>query len=152
MAIQFKGLNDMRCPVCLLEWNKLAMQAVGIKVCPQCKTSIPALEIANDGYIKANWQDLRVLAIYAKRWAQVFNLKKQGDRDALQALDNILVNIQRFKPKNAIDLVPPHDDVIIGVIERHENPPMVQIVKEVTDHKAGKDSNGNITSPYFYKG
>lgn len=151
MNVQYFGHNDMRCPVCLLEWNKQALKQVGVNVCPQCKTSIPALEIANDGYIKANWQDLRVLAIYAKRWAQVFDLKKKGDRDAFQALDNILRKIQSYKPKNAIDLVPQHDDVVIGVMHRADEPPMIQFLEEVKEPKQGKDDKGNIISPYFYK-
>lgn len=98
--------NDLRCPVCQATWNQEALMRIGIKGCPHCKTVIEPLLISQDGYIKVNWQDLRVLAIYAWRWTQVFDTRKKGDVDAIIAFQNILDALAKYQPKDGAPIIP----------------------------------------------
>ena len=158
MAV-FKGKNDLRCPVCLLEWNLAAMQAAGVIGCPSCHTKIQPLKISEDGYIKINWQDLRVLAIYAQRWSITFDLQNGGNRDALRALQNILNNLRNYQPRNAQPLTPPFDAIIVkggppmrgAPIDLFEGELVVDEFTHVTADMLKPDHTGMIPSPFFKK-
>ena len=127
MTIQ--GKNDTRCPVCLAEFNREAVRVAGYKDCPHCHTVIPPMQIRDDGYVKMNWQDIRVLAIYAQRWAIRLDTTKKGNMHAMQALSNILGHLERYRPK----------DGKTHILMAHEIDP-----KELS-------KKGSIPSPYFKK-
>ncbi len=55
----------------------------------------------HDGYIKVNWQEMRVLVIYAKRWAMAFDLANRTNQDAVKALNNIVLHLEQYQPKGA---------------------------------------------------
>lgn len=146
----YEEKNDLRCPVCLQEWNEKIMAKAKITACPRCSTTIPPMRIRDDGYVKVNWQDMRVLVIYAQRWAQLFDTSKKGNRDALEALKNITKKVEESKPKEGQELSP-KEAPIIGKMST--NTPQVQ-TKEITPMEALKkirDKGGNIESPYFRK-
>lgn len=150
----FKGKNDLRCPVCLFEFNLAAMMAAGVRGCPSCKTSLQPLKISEDGYIKVNWQDLRVLAIYAQRWSITFDLANGGNRDALKALQNIIANLKRFEPKGAQPLVPTFDAIMIERRGPELRMPSSGDNFEVVDFPPNvwkPDHTGMIPSPFFKK-
>ncbi len=107
--------NEVRCAVCLKEF--LLKKT---KECPNCKTEIHPLLIKEDGYIKINWQDMRVLSTYAVRWATCFDLTKKGNADAAKALSNILVNIKNFRPTGAEKLVDENDKIVERNMENQE--------------------------------
>ncbi len=141
--------SDLRCPVCLCEYSFIAMANSGIKQCPSCNTVIQPQQMKFDGYVKMNWQDLRTLAVYAKRWSRIFDLSKKGDMDAARALENILANVRQYRPAGAEALVPSSDESNkplrkvdvkkIGEIGIGDNMPI--------DLKPGAD--GKIVSPFF---
>lgn len=143
--------NDLRCPVCLCEYNFKALAHQGIKQCPSCKTVLQPLLKRHDGYIQVNWQDMRTLAIYALRWSKIFDMNKQGDKDAHKALHNIISNLARFQPQGAPQIVPEKDAVYEGM-KRLE-------VQKLGDIGEGdnmkmpfkKDASGHIISPFFRK-
>ena len=154
----YPGKNDLRCPVCLAEFNQAAMQAAGVKGCPNCHTTLQPVLIAHDGYIKINWQDLRVLAIYAQRWSITFDLTNGGNRDSLKALQNIINKLRAYEPKGGPPLVPPMDAVIInrtpggGIsIPMPERPPLVAIDEKTITLEALKPDprTGLIPSPFY---
>lgn len=89
------------------------------------------MKIAEDGYIHVNWQDIRVLAIFAQRWIETFPPSK-GNDDAKTAVRNIVQRLYRFKPPTGYDL-----------------DPMMQLpgVQEAIDDRKIK----GMQSPYFKK-
>lgn len=152
MVVLFHGKNDKRCPVCLCEWNEAVLTKAGIKQCPNCKTIIAPMNISEDGYIRINWQDMRVLAVYAKRWSSMFDLSNKGNRDAIQALVHILYKIEGFRPKTAKPLTPIEDDIVIAKIKNQKGVPLVQIAVDRSNKaQEEKDATGSILSPYFKK-
>lgn len=133
-------IKELRCQVCLQEYDRKHQRKLG--VCPFCGTHLAAMLTADDGYIRINWQQLRVLAIYAKRWTAHFDLGKRGNKDAVQALENILHHLTQYRPKDGETLLLP---------EAQENVP------KLTEAAAGAEPlaaqpDGSIPSPYFRKG
>jgi hypothetical protein len=147
--------NDMRCPVCLLEFNSEEMKRAGVRGCAKCHTSIPPIYLAHDGYVKVNWQDLRVLAIYAQRWSIGFDLRNKGNQDALKALENIINHLRQYKPKNAAPIVPLVDVVRVRGDAEHDvkNIPIqfnihIPLPKR---YEWKPDHTGFIPSPFYQK-
>lgn len=142
--------NDLRCPVCLHEFNGKAMMKLGIKGCPVCKTVLQPLVMRQDGYIRVNWQDMRTLAIYAKRWSKIFDLRNKGDRDATAALKNIFIKLEKFRPVGAESLVPKRDP-ISDSLKRVEvsKGGAINIGDNITQDTFKRDQDGNIPSPFF---
>jgi len=97
------GKNDIRCSVCLREFNTAQLKSEGLfnGTCPICGTGIKPHKMAEDGYVKVNWQELRVLAIYARRWADTFDRRPLGNLQAITVLENILKRLERYKPPGA---------------------------------------------------
>lgn len=143
---------DYRCPVCLSEYDLKAFAASGVKQCPACKTILQPLLVKQDGYVKANWQDLRTLAIYASRWARIFDLNRKGDQDALQALDNVLRGLQRYCPPGAEPIVPIHDAVREGV-RRVEVQQLgaINTGDNIIPISLKPNKDGKIVSPFYKK-
>jgi hypothetical protein len=100
------GKKDIRCAVCLGEFFSEEMIEKKVDTCPTCGTTIKPVKISQDGYIKVNWQDVRVLAIYSQRWAKGFNLDTKGNVDSKIALDNIINKLKAYKPTDGGDLDP----------------------------------------------
>lgn len=88
--------DDVRCCVCLSEFALIELQKAKLKECPVCKTRIPLIKVKHDMDVRVNWQDIRMLAIYAQRWAAGFD--QDGDKHALFALQNILTKLAKYKP------------------------------------------------------
>lgn len=97
----------------------------GVNRCPNCGTVIPPYLIAQDILIAINWQSLRILATYSKRWITQFDLRKRGNRDMVQALENIIHYLGHHRPPNALPIVDPEQYQAI--------------------------SNSPVVSPYFQK-
>lgn len=134
--------HDQRCPVCLSEFNSQEMRQAGFKSCPVCKTTLQPLTISHDGYIRINWQDMRVLAIYARRWSMGFDLTKKGNRDAIQALENIIANLSKYKPNMSEPIVPAVDAFIVGNMQAEYNLDNVPL-------NLKPDHTGMIPSPFY---
>ena len=145
-----EGDNDCRCAVCLAEFRAINYQKTN--TCPLCHTIVPPLQMAHDGYVKLNWQDLRVLAIYAQRWSTHFDLNKKGNQDALRALNNIIQSLRHYQPEGAPPIVPSTDVVILEGSIRPK-PPKKASPEIGFDEKAEikPDANGNIPSPFYKK-
>lgn len=137
--------NDIRCPVCLSEWNLADVTAQGHKNCPQCHTPIMPMKISEDGYVKLNWQDVRVLAQYARRWTVFFDRKNKSDVDAIIALNHIVAKLQMCMPKDALPLFPQHEVI---EIKQGRPPDMLDETKPI---ELTPDATGNIPSPFIRK-
>ena len=103
MQVNFKP--DSRCPICGTLFNKYFTEKAGTEGCPMCKTMIPMLKVNQDGYIKINWADLRMLAVYAQRWARRFDMTKKGNFDSVRRLENVILTLEHFKPQGADSLI-----------------------------------------------
>lgn len=156
----FGRKKDMRCAVCTAEFRADELKLAGVKACPNCGSTMAPLKVSQDGYIKINWQDLRTLAIYAKRWSGVFPTNSKGNRDALLALQVILKALEKYRPKDAMPLVPIDDVVVVTPIGRNQKIQLPPIAMEgrMEDQFDGdaplvweKDSMGRIKSPFFRK-
>lgn len=152
-----EGNNDTRCPVCSAEWIQSDMMKIGVKGCPHCGTTAQLLNKKHDGYIKINWQDLRVLAIYAERWSSMFDMSIKGNQDAVKALQKILENLRTYRPKDGAPLTIPLTPIVIvhkhPPHEHHEcqEPPRVHIAFDETKRNLKPDGTGNIPSPFYRK-
>ena len=140
--------NNLRCPLCLAEFNHEAIRG---GICPHCKESVKPLAMEHDGYIQVNWQDMRMLAIYANRWAAGFE-DTHGNRMAKRALLNIFNKLQRFQPPNAQPLLPPVDPVIEEMFQRiqaERKKIKIEPLPETGEIKLTPDEKGNIVSPFY---
>ncbi len=140
--------NDCRCAVCLTEYKASEhahTDAVRLKRCPFCKTQIPPLKLSSDGYVKVNWQDLRVLCIYALRWSTNFNLAHKANQDALTALHNIIHAFEKYQPKGELTIVP---EIDVVVIDAHRQIGEI-VFEDGTELK--KDKDGKYPSPFYKK-
>lgn len=145
--------NDMRCPVCQAEWNLEETMKAGNKSCPNCHTMLQPLKMIHDGYIKANWQDLRVLAIYARRWAAMFD-DTPGNQHAILALEVIIDNLKKHRPKDSLPLLPDNEVIFIGKVEGPKALPKPSEI-EYDNTRAftlKPDGEGKIVSPFYRKG
>lgn len=97
--------NDIRCPVCLKEFNLYRLKEAGYKTCPNCKSNIPPLFLVHDIIVKLNWQDLRILATYSKRWVTQFDMTIRGNQDMVKALENILNKLMPYQPAGTLPVV-----------------------------------------------
>lgn len=95
--------NDIRCPLCAAEYNA---QDIRGPACPNCGTQTPVMRVIDDIYVKLNWQEMRILTIYAQRWMQTFDLNHRGNIDAAKVLDRIVQSLHKFRPDGGGDLNP----------------------------------------------
>lgn len=100
-----KNNNDIRCPVCYVEFNEWAIKQEGHKVCPNCKSTVTPLLKSQDGYVYVNWGQLRIMATYAKRWTTLIDIRKKGNWDMVQALDVFIKSLGFYKPNGALQLI-----------------------------------------------
>lgn len=92
--------------VCQSEFELAVLKERNEQTCPTCKTRMRPMRIANDGYIKINWEEIRLMAIYAQRWTEKFDKTNQGNMDYIKALNNIVSKIQLYQPKTSMSLDP----------------------------------------------
>lgn len=151
--------RDTRCSVCYAEWNEAELKKAGVIGCPHCKTRVQTMKISHDGFIQINWQDLRVLAIYATRWMSLHD-KEQNlyNREADVALANILNKLSRYRPKDGATIVP---DIDVGKVPIE----IVQMIRNIGKPKQEKpefdfninnqdlkpNEEGKIPSPFIKK-
>jgi len=69
------GIN-FRCIRC--EYRPKDGEAEGLTQCPQCGTRATPLADSEDVTIEINWHELRILGIFAERWAQEIKDEEQG--------------------------------------------------------------------------
>lgn len=99
--------NDIRCPQCGWQGNlHIAQTVMKATQCPNCGTKHPPLKLAEDGLIKTNWQDMRILCIYAQRFGAIFDQGIPGNRIAIEILNRIVKEMARYQPPNAPNLDP----------------------------------------------
>ena len=98
--------NDIRCMVCRSEFVEDVLKQNKEQTCPICKTSIKPMRIQNDGFIKVNWEEIRLVSIYAQRWAEKFDKTNPANMEYLRALRNIIDRIQLYIPRGARNLDP----------------------------------------------
>ncbi len=149
--MQFRK-NDFRCPVCLVEFSMPTPKEESSAGCPFCKTILRPMLTRHDGYVNINWQDLRTLAIYSKRWASLFDLAKKGDQDSRKALENIIDKLKKFRPVDAELLTPERDQIADSMRRVEPDTGMIHIPDNnvnLADMKP--DEKGNIVSPFFRK-
>ncbi len=96
--------SDIRCPVCNREYNAHELHIRKVMACPNCGTNQPAVHLAEDVWIKINWAELRVLAIYAQRWAATFDLNNGGNKLHVDTLKRIIQDLYAFRPAESRDL------------------------------------------------
>jgi len=91
--------NDIRCVLCGYEFNLQSIIATQkTKGCPNCGVHETALKIKDDQNIRMNWQEVRVLAIYAQRWASTFDISNPGNKTAVGILNRIVSDLERYRP------------------------------------------------------
>lgn len=89
-----------------------------ITCCPVCGTECKPQVTIQDIQINVNWDSLRILSTYAFQWMIRVNKnpikgKEKLNQDATRALENILVALGKFQPKDSLPLV---DKKILMVI------------------------------------
>ena len=102
--MELKKNNDIRCVVCGAEFNDYELKKLHIKDCPNCHTQLNPMLISQDGYIKINWQELRVLVAYASRWITRFDTKIKGNEDMIKALGSTIAKLEKYRPKTGVPL------------------------------------------------
>lgn len=131
---------ELMCQVCLHEYDVAHQKVLG--VCPFCGTKLEPMVNAQAGYIRIHWQQLRVLAIYAQRWTMHFDTGKRGNRDAVQALKNIINHLSQFRPRGAEPIVPPEEVQVQTTLAKTADAP----------ENLEREPDGSVKSPYFEKG
>ena len=104
--------NDIRCPVCLKEFFHGDITEEG-KPCPNCKSRTGFEILEHDGYIKINWQQLRVLVAYSSRWLRQFDPNKQGNPDAVKAFNNLVERLKQYQPEGGLPIIVDEDEAKI---------------------------------------
>lgn len=99
-------INDIRCPQCGWQGNFAFAVEMKTQRCPNCGTVHPPLKLAEDGLIKTNWQDIRILCIYAQRFAATFDQGIPGNKIAIEILNRIIKEMARYQPPNGLNLDP----------------------------------------------
>lgn len=107
-----KNNNDIRCVVCHFETTTQKIKQASTTKCPNCGTEVPPMHIVHDITLNINWQELRILATYSKRWIAQFDLKKRGNRDMVQALENIIHLLSHYRPLRTLPIVDPNKEAI----------------------------------------
>lgn len=92
------GAIAARCTRCGGEFTK--DQMVGAKCCPACGTRGVPCDPANDVQVTINWHELRVLCMWAERWAERCDLDGSYDRAhtgerAIEVVHTIAARLQR---------------------------------------------------------
>lgn len=90
------------------------------------------MKISEDTYIALNWQEVRILAIYAQRWVATFNQNNKGNVDAGTIVNRIVGVLSKQMPAGA--------DNLNAMIVEDPN-----VAEDIKVRKLG------VRSPYFRK-
>lgn len=144
----WKKKKEWRCAVCTAEYFT---NPTGNIACQNCGTKIPPLRVAHDVTVKANWQDLRVLAIYAKRWSHIIPADTKANRQALEALNVVLKSLEKYQPKGAEELNIKNEVVRIDFGPLKGEKKQLAPLPELAGGPWQKDTLGRILSPFYKK-
>jgi hypothetical protein len=86
-----KDPKIVRCIVCESEFSGKEIE--GVDRCPNCGDDSVPCSIDQDTTIKINWQELRILAVWAVNWAEL----RCGTRDQ-ECIHKIVDRLQLQKP------------------------------------------------------
>lgn len=126
--------DEYRCAVCSGELSiDRRMKDLSHFICPLCGAQVQPYRADLIVDLKISWSELRVLTIYALRWAEQFRAqvdKNKVARDHIMAFDQIITLINAIKPKDGSPLN----------------------YKEFTSKPLDRGGQGSgIKSPYFKK-
>jgi len=93
-----EGQKQIRCVDCYKEFSRLEIE--GAKACPACGSKGVPMLISQDVTIRINWHELRILAIWASRWAD----KENFPDDGRATLQNILKRLRTYRPAGSAPL------------------------------------------------
>lgn len=127
---------DRKCMVCGAEWIHMNAVKNGYHLCPVCNTQVSPMPKEYSGYMQINWNELVLLATYAKRWSKIVIPNDELSVHLVMALNNILNKLKKYKPPNAPDLYPENDTVKIEV----ETSEKIELKP---------DQSGKILSPFY---
>jgi len=105
-----------RCRVCNEEFAE--EQLDGLPCCPMCRTTQHPAKLSEDITVPMNWQDLRLMVAYARRWAD-----ENGDDESSELLSELSRQYACLRPKGSAPL---------SVIEE---------IRELTDKKVDNASD-----------
>lgn len=90
-------MKKTRCTDCYAEFDDAELR--GKNACPSCGTKSVPMAIAQDVTIKINWHELRILTMWASRWAD----QMSGDRADVRrrTLQSLLRRLNAFRPTGA---------------------------------------------------
>lgn len=66
-----------------------------------------------------NWQHLRMLAIYAQRWAAQLDRQEPFVEDSIKVIEAIVKDIEKMKPQNALTA---RDEIAMKIREETDKP------------------------------
>lgn len=93
-------VKTIRCRVCSAAFTDAEIE--GVKGCPGCGSTRAPVAIAHDVTLTLNWFELRILANFAERWAEV--CEKQGEQGTASSVDLILNRLRPLRPDRAAGL------------------------------------------------
>ena len=138
--------KDIRCQVCLTEFNKAELKAKMLageveetQLCPACGTHLGPMLIKDDINIMVNWQELRILTILAKRYSRE-HAGNRPEGDARKSLDNIIEKLSKYKPA---------DSPLPLMTEADLAPITVDQNVEIPEEFKNKLDDGSILSPFM---
>lgn len=120
---------SVRCTRCRSEFTDAQIQHA--KACPKCGTRGVPMSVAQDVTIKVNWHELRILTMWAERWADQVAKNDDALPDAQAVVPAIARAIQAQHPT-----MPPL--TFAGEIAQ---------VQEVYPEVEVMDGNGNVLIP-----
>lgn len=134
--------NDIRCPVCGWQGNHTIALELKLQRCPNCGSQQSPLKLSEDGFIKTNWQDIRILCIYAQRFCATFDEKHPANKIAIDTVKRIVGEMAQYQPKgNPANLDPMlgNKDIARDIQERKEgkmlSPYLIDLIKRDDDSK-----------------
>ena len=90
-------MKIIRCVQCRVEFSRKELEKStnrGDMGCPSCKTVGIPMEISEDAAININWHELRILSIWAERWASHCEAKEGNTASMLKVVYCIIKELQ----------------------------------------------------------
>ena len=100
-------MTEIRCALC--KWTgdfERDILPKNVDRCPNCGTLQKPLATKEDVVLKINWQDLRLLCIYAQRFVATFSDKIPANRVFKEMLERIVKHVEASKPIGSANLNP----------------------------------------------
>lgn len=133
-------VKPYRCAVCqhsIEQWERRGK--IG---CPKCGTMRELLLVAEDGFVRVNWQDLRLIIELAYKTVDRTSMhmikEKREVRDEIIAFEQVVRNLTRFQPRGSRAL--------------YERKRRTQYLLEFNDRAdMTVQADGTVPSPYYIK-